>query len=374
MANGTKNVLVTGGAGFIGSHVVDTLIDNGYTVRVLDNLAPPTHNGKLPEWFNKKAEFLKGDVRIKKDWRKALNGVEAVIHLAAYMDQHPDFSNYVSTNVESIALMFESVVENKIPIKKIIAASSQSVYGHGKYRCKNHGSIYPEPRTINDLKNRHWDYLCKDCGETLTFLPEKEDDTLFPQIPYGISKLASEQLLMNLGKKYGVSSVISRVSIALGPRQSFRHFYSGALRAFAVNVLNNEPIKINEDGQQSRDFVDVRDTASAYLKVLEDSRADFQIFNFGSGNNTKIIDLAEMVSNAAEVPFWPSLNNRFRAGDARHSPMDMDKLKALGWRPKYALAEAVSEYLKWVRQFKNLKENLDKNYDQLKKEGILFGY
>ena len=337
MANGTKNVLVTGGAGFIGSHVVDTLIDNGYTVRVLDNLAPPTHNGKLPEWFNKKAEFLKGDVRIKKDWRKALNGVEAVIHLAAYMDQHPDFSNYVSTNVESIALMFESVVENKIPIKKIIAASSQSVYGHGKYRCKNHGSIYPEPRTINDLKNRRWDYICKDCGETLTFLPEKEDDTLFPQIPYGISKLASEQLLMNLAK-------------------------------------NNEPIKINEDGQQSRDFVDVRDTASAYLKVLEDSRADFQIFNFGSGNNTKIIDLAEMVSNAAEVPFWPSLNNRFRAGDARHSPMDMDKLKALGWRPKYALAEAVSEYLKWVRQFKNLKENLDKNYDQLKKEGILFGY
>src|SRR3989344_7278530 len=119
MRKNKELVLVTGGAGFIGGHLVDALIKDNYRVRVLDNLAPPTHNGKLPEWFNKKAEFLKGDVRIKKDWRKALNGVEAVIHLAAYMDQHPDFSNYVSTNVESIALMFESVVENKIPIKKI---------------------------------------------------------------------------------------------------------------------------------------------------------------------------------------------------------------------------------------------------------------
>src|SRR3989344_7031044 len=145
MENNIKTILVTGGAGFIGSHVVDELINHGYSVRVLDNLAPPTHDGKLPEWFNKKAEFLKGDVRVKKDWQKALDGVDAVIHLAAYMDQHPDFSNYISTNVESIALLYELILENKLPIKKIISASSQSVYGYGKYQCKHHGLIYPRP-------------------------------------------------------------------------------------------------------------------------------------------------------------------------------------------------------------------------------------
>lgn len=374
MEKNIKTILVTGGAGFIGSHVVDELINQGYQVRVLDNLSPPTHDGKLPEWFNKKAEFVKGDVRNKEDWKKALKNIDAVIHLAAYMDYHPDFSTYIRTNLESIALLYELILENKLPIKKIIAASSQSVYGQGKYFCKNHGEIYPTARSMDQLQKAQWECTCPKCGKDMKPLPEKEDDTLLPQTPYGISKLASEELLMNLGQRYGVASVVSRVSIALGPRQSFRHFYSGALRAFAVNVLSREPIKMNEDGDHSRNFVHVRDVASAYLKVLEDERANFQAFNFGGRENTKIVDLARTVSEVAGVPFQPSLNNRFRVGDARHSLMDISKLEALGWSPKYSLKDAVREYFEWIRQFGNLKENLDQSYNRLKEEGILHGY
>src|SRR3989344_5776515 len=160
-------VLVAGGAGFIGSHLVDALVLRGYAVRVLDNLCPPSHNGKLPEWFNKKAEFVKGDVRVKKDWKKALRGVSYVFHLAAYMDYHLDFSNYFRTNTESAALLYEVIVEQKLPVKKIILASSQAVYGEGKYWCAKHKEVYAIPRGEAQLKKKDWECRCH-CGRKFT--------------------------------------------------------------------------------------------------------------------------------------------------------------------------------------------------------------
>lgn len=366
-----KNILVTGGAGFIGTHVVKQLLDSGCRVRVLDNLGPPTHDGQLPAWFDKRAEFLLGDVRDKEDWRQALAGMDAVIHLAAYMDYHPDFSAYVTTNIESVALLFEVILEDKLSIQKIIASSSQSVYGEGKYKCSEHGIIYPAPRSEEQLASQQWEQLCPQCGRVMTILPEEEDDALKPLTPYGISKLTSEQLLMNLGKRYRVPAVALRYSIALGPHQSFRHFYSGALRAFAVNALNDEPIAMNEDAQQTRDFVDVADVAAAHLVVLTNPQADFQSFNVGSGRVTRVMELAEIVAKIAGVEFKPFLSNRYRVGDGRHAAMNVDKLKALGWSPKHSLEETVRSYIDWVKGFGNLKEVMEKNYQQLEQQGIL---
>lgn len=371
MITGIKNILVTGGAGFIGSHVVDKLLSAGYQVRILDNLQPPTHDGILPAWVNRQAEFIKGDVRNKEDWRQALSGVDAIIHLAAFMDNLLDFSRYIRTNVESIALLFEVIEEEKLPIKKIVAASSQSVYGEGKYRCPEHGELYLPSRSREQLERRDWEQKCPHCGSVMEPAPEREDDELKPQIPYGIAKLASERLLENLGRRYNIPVTLLRFSIVLGPRQSFRHFYSGALRAFAVYVLNREPIKMNEDGSQSRDFVHVKDVASAHLKVLEDPRADYQIFNVGSGIITKIIDLAKLVASEARVEFKPDLAARYRLGDARHSLMNVEKLKSLGWQPQFTLEDAVHDYLQWVKQFSNLKEILEKTRNQMLQQGIL---
>ncbi len=371
MSNSIKKILVTGGAGFIGSHVVNALIENGYTVRVLDNLAPPTHDGELPEWLNKRAEVMVGDVRKKEDWKKALEDMDAVVHLAAYMDYHLDFSTYIKTNIESIALLFEVIEEEKLDIKKVVAASSQSVYGDGMSYCKTHGEIVSSVRKEDDLKNGEWEQKCSECGTNVEPVLQKEDDELIPQTPYGISKLASEHLLKNLGKRYNIPVVLMRYSIVLGPHQSFRHFYSGALRSFVVDALSGQPIRMNEDGSQMRDFIDVRDVASAHLIVLKEDKANFESFNVGLGEGTKIIDLASTVSKEAGVDFNPEMGGRYRVGDSKYSLMNSNKLKNLGWKPQYSLQDSVRDYIKWVSQFDGLKEKLDKTYEKMYKEGTL---
>src|SRR3989344_6449994 len=180
-------ILVTGGAGFIGSHLVQALLERGYSVRVLDNLSPPTHDGTLPPWFPKEAEFIKGDVRDKEDWTRALDGVSFVFHLAAYADVHPDFHTYFEVNNGGTALMYEVIVERKLPVRKIIAASSQSVYGEGKYICSVHGIEYPPPRSKSQLSRGEWEVVCPVGNEAMEVVFEKEDDELHPVIPYGIS-------------------------------------------------------------------------------------------------------------------------------------------------------------------------------------------
>jgi len=200
---------------------------------------------------------------------------------------------------------------------------------------------------------------------------EREDDELKPQIPYGISKLTSEYLLKNLGRRYNIPVVLLRFSIVLGPRQSFRHFYSGALRAFSVYALAGEQIKMNEDGLQTRDFVHVQDVASAHRLALEDSRLDYESFNVGSGEVTRIIDLAAIVAQEAGREFNPSVGVRYRHGDARHQHMDSSKLKGLGWKPQFTLQDMVDDYMQWIRQFSNLKEILNKTNSQMFQQGIL---
>jgi dTDP-L-rhamnose 4-epimerase len=363
--------LVTGGAGFIGSHLVDALINQGYRVRVLDNLAPPTHNGKLPDWFNKKAQFVKGDVRLKKDWLKALRDVSYVFHLAAYMDYHPDFSAYIDTNTKSAALLYELIVEKKLPVKKVVVASSQSVYGEGKYYCVKHGIFYPEARPEAQLKKHQWEVICPQDQKPAKILPEKETDQLNPQIPYGISKQALEKLILALGKIYQIPSVVLRFSIVQGGRQSFRHFYSGALRDFSVRALAGLPMAMQEDGRQNRDFVSVHDVISAHLKVLHDSRADYEIFNVGRGKATRVRELAKKVCLAVGAPYRPHFSGVFRINAPRHSIMDISKLKKLGWRPEHSLEDNVREYMHFIKKHPEAIKFLLKTYRDMDKAKIL---
>lgn len=364
-------VLVTGGAGFIGSHLVDSLIATGYMVRVLDNLALPTHNGRLPEWFNKKAEFLKGDVRNKKDLAKALIGADYVFHLAAYMDFRLDFSTYFASNTISTAMIYEIIVEKKLPVKKIIVTSSQSVYGEGKYKCKKHGVIYMPHRSKNQLKKRDWEMRCHSDGVVMKPVAECEDDVLNPQIPYGISKLAAERTAMVLGKIYSIPTVAVRYSIVHGPRQSFRHFYSGALRAFSVQALSGQPLSIHEDGKQIRDFVNIKDVTAAHLKLLTDPRADFEAFNIGSGQITTVSDIANLVAKTTGVHTKPAVTGEYRLNTPRHQIMDINKLKNLGWAPKHTLEDNVREYVQWVKNYPEAKKYWAESNRLLKKQKIV---
>src|SRR3989344_4903889 len=364
-------ILVTGGAGFIGSHLVDALITKGYSVRILDNLSAPTHNGKPPSWLNKKAEFIKGDVREKKDWVDALMGVSFVFHLASYMDYHLDFSKYFDTNAKSTALMYEIVVGNRLPVKKIIVASSQSPYGEGKYKCRKHGIFYAQSRSVDQLKKHEWEVCCPQDRTVAKILPELETDQLHPQIPYAVSKIASERLCLILGKTYSIPSVALRYSIVQGSRQSFRHFYSGALRDFSVRAIMGLPIVTQEDAMQIRDFVNVSDVVDAHLLVLHSKKADYQVFNVGSGKATKIIDLANTVCKVTGAKHSPVATREFRINSPRNSIMNIDKLKKLGYTPKRTLEDSVAEYVDWVRNYPEAISYLKNAYAKMYKEGIL---
>jgi dTDP-L-rhamnose 4-epimerase len=342
-------VLVTGGAGFIGSHTVDELLREGYTVRVLDALLPPVHRpGHQPDYLPREVEFIHGDVRQRADWERALDGVEAVFHFAAYQDYLPDFSTFFTVNVVSTALLYELIVEKRLPIQKVIVASSQAVYGEGRY-CRADGSaVYPGQRPAEQLARHEWELRDAETGEPLR--PDITDEsTVRPHNSYAISKHTKEQIALSLGKRYGIPSVSMRYSIVQGPRQSFRNAYSGALRIFAMQALAGARPVIYEDGLQLRDYVYVGDVARANLLVLQDARADYRAFNVGAGQAWTVLEFAKIMTEAAGRPdLEPVIPGEYRFGDTRHIVSDVAHLGALGWEPQGHPSQSARDYLDWA--------------------------
>lgn len=367
-----RKVLITGGAGFIGSHLADALAAQGYKIKILDNLTPPVHTGKWPNYLFKKGyQLIRGDVREKKDWMKALKGVDYVFHFAAYQDQLPNFSKYFDVNTKSTALLYEIIVEKKLPIKKVILASTQFVYGDGRYFCPHQKKVfYPEPRLITQLKKKKWDIFCPH-QKPAKFLPFKEEQTLNPPNSYALSKVALENLGLRLGKVYQIPTVILRYSIVQGPRQSPLNMYSGALRIFVSQALAKKPITVFEDGNQLRDFINIEDAIKATLLVFQKKEADFQIFNVGGGRGYKIIDFARMVKKITNSDSPILLRGDFRKTDTRHAVSDIKKLKKLGWQPKYTPEKSIREYLQWFKEEKFDNKKILKLIQKAQKELLL---
>jgi dTDP-L-rhamnose 4-epimerase len=352
-------VLVTGGAGFIGSHTVDALLAQGHEVRILDALVPPVHIDRaLPGYVPKgDVDFIYGDVRRRACWEKSLEGVEAVFHLAAYQDYLPDFSTFFHTNTVSTAHLYEVIVEKRLPVRKVIVASSQAVYGEGCYECPGdecRGAsggrprvTYPEIRDESRMSRGLWDILCPDCGTPM--VPQWTDEsTVNPQNQYGISKYTQELISLNLGRRYGIPTVCLRYSIVHGARQSFRNAYSGVLRIFTQQLLSGKPPICYEDGQQLRDYVSVHDAVRANLLALNGTAADFQILNVGGDRRISVTDYARLMSQRANVGIDPQVPGVYRFGDARHIFSSVAKLKALGWTPTVSLEAIVDEYVTWA--------------------------
>ena len=350
----TKKVLITGGAGFIGSHTADALSKLGYKIRILDILEPPVHNYRWPDYIlNKGYELIKGDVSDKKTLKKALKGVNYIYHFAAYQDQRLDFSKFFKTNVVSTALLYEIILEEKLPVKKIILASSQFVYGDGCHYCfsDKKNIFYPELRTLKQLENKQWNILCPD-RKPAKFIPFKENQLLNPSNSYGLSKMALEQIGLKLGKTYNIPTVILRYSIVQGARQSPHNLYSGALRIFITQALAAKPITVYEDGNQLRDFVNIKDVVRANLLVLKNPKANFEIFNVGGDRAYKILDLAKRVKKITK-PTSPIVISGFRRTDTRHAISDISKIKKLDWHPRYTAEDSIKEYLKWLKLYQS---------------------
>jgi len=349
-------VLITGGAGFIGSHTADELEKRGYKIRILDNLNPKTHFGKWPEWVKPGWEKIKGDVRNRTTMLRALKGADYVIHLAAMMDLLPDYSQFMESNVTSTALIYELIVEKKLPIKKVIVASSQFVYGEGRARCEADGDINCPIRTTEQLVRGEWNPVCPKCGRQVRSLPllETHQD---PPNQYSISKYAQELIALKIGRMNNIPSVAMRYSIVHGPRQSLKNAYSGALRIITLQMLAGRTPSIYEDGGQLRDYVSVYDTARANAVVLEDERANYENFNVGGGVGITVLELANIIAREVNFPKTLAANGQFRVGDIRDAVSDISKLAGLGWKPTVSEEETVREYVRWVKE-----QKLDRDY------------
>ena len=349
-------VLVTGGAGFIGSHTVDLLLERGYQVRVLDALLPPVHrHGRLPEYVPRDVEFIRGDVRSGEDMDKALVDVDYVFHLAAYQDYLTDFSKFATTNDAGTALLYELIVNRRLPVQKVVVASSQAVYGEGKHSCPEHGVQYPELRATEELLRGQWEPLCRECGHTMTPLLTDEA-RVNPHNQYAVSKFAQELYALTLGKRYGIPTVAMRYSITQGPRQSFFNAYSGICRIFTMRLLHDQQPVAYEDGQQLRDYVYVRDVARANLLVLLREEADYQVFNVGGGKATTVLEYAHLVARTMGKDVEPKVPGEFRFGDTRHVFSDIAKLCNLGWEPLTPLPWIVEEYVDWAKSQPETKD------------------
>jgi len=391
-----SRALVTGGAGFIGSHTVDLLLEKGYEIRILDNLQPRVHPRGKPVWVPKQAEFIQGDVANRADLARALQGVDYVFHLAAYQDYLPDFSTFIHTNAESTALLFELIVSDRrrYPVQKIVFASSQSVCGEGRYLCGTtadgrrptaasnhpiggrrsavggHGTIVPPPRSLEQLRCGDWEIHCPICSEYMQPLLIDED-TISPGTTYGISKYAIELLADRLGRRYGIPTVCMRYTYVQGPRNSFYNAYSGVARRFALRLLHGLPPIIYEDGQQLRDYVNVRDAARANVLVLEDPRADYQVFNVGGGRAVTVLEFARIMLEAFDSDLEPLIPGEFRLGDTRHTVSDISKLRALGWEPTIPVEQNPAEYVAWIKEQRGTEEYLEEAERIMREQGVV---
>ena len=379
-----RSILVTGGAGFIGSHLVDNLIANGNHVRVLDNLDPQIHGpGRLlPDYYNSKAEYIIGDIRNNSILRSAVKGMEIIYHLAATVGVGQSMYNiqrYVDVNCGGTASLLDVIVneqKNRRCVKKIIVASSMSNYGEGAYVCPTHGQVSPRVRSSHQLHKHNWELSCPEtvsngiCGKRLQPEPTPESKPLQATSVYAVTKKTQEELCSSISKAYEIPIVSLRFFNTYGKRQSLSNPYTGIVAIFSSRLLNNKPPMIFEDGNQSRDFVHVSDVVQANLLAMEET-FPAGIYNVGTGLPIKILDIAHSLAELMNVDIKPYIYNQFRSGDIRHCYADIAKISKQGYVPRVNLTDGLADLVGWMRE-QEAEDLFEKASTSLQTRGLIF--
>ena len=347
-ANGER-ALVTGGAGLIGSHLSDLLLEEGYRVRILDNLEPQTHRKGRPPWIPAEAEFLDADVRDRDALRAALEGVDVVFHQAAYGGYMPEISKYVHVNSFGTAQMLEIIRDENLPVRKVVVASSQAVYREGAATCPEHGLVFPEARSAEQLVAGDYAVHCPVCGAPTTPAETPEEAPTGGETVYAITKADQERLVLTWGRQTGIPAVALRYSCTYGPRQSIFNPYTGVIAIFATRLLNGEPPVLYEDGEQTRDFCYVEDVARANVLAAATDALDGLPVNVGSGRATTIREVAEIVAGVLDVSIEPVVRGEVRPGEMRHLISGISRARSIGFEPRVDLADGIGRYLEWIR-------------------------
>jgi dTDP-L-rhamnose 4-epimerase len=366
-----KRALVTGGAGLIGSHVVDLLVSEGWAVRALDNLEPQTHRRGKPTWINPKAEFTQGDIRDCDTITAALNGIDVVFHQAAFGGYMPEMTKFVHVNSLATAQMLELIREKDLPIKKIIVASSQAVYSEGAGECPKHGLVFPSVRPIEQLQRGDWEVHCPVCGSITKSVPTPENAPVGGETVYGLTKVDQERLVLLWGKQIGIPTVALRYSCTYGPRQSIFNPYTGVIAIFCTRLLNNLPPVLYEDGEQTRDFSFVEDIARANLLAADTDKLDGLAVNIGSAHGTPIREIAEQLGDILKIDIAPEMNGEFRPGEMRHLTSDTNLARSAGYKPTVDLADGMARYIAWIRTQSDIRDYFSEASEILKNKGIV---
>ena len=375
-----KRILITGGAGFIGSNLALSLIKKGYIVTVLDNLSEQIH-GRNPDTsflyksIINKVIFIRGDVTKREDWTKALIGQDAVIHLAAETgigQSMYEIYKYSNVNIGGSALFLDILANSRHQIKKIIVASSRAIYGEGRYYCSSHGEVYPLTRNEKDLVKGFFECKCPLCDKSIELLSTHEDSKIQPQCVYAITKYNQEQLFLVAGKSLNIPAVAFRYQNVYGPGQSLSNPYTGILSIFSTQIKNGKPMNIFEDGRESRDFVYIDDVANATILGLENDQANFNVYNVGTGEQVNVLQIAHTLVNLYRSGVSINVTGNFRMGDIRHNYADLTKIrKDLNFRPEYQFEQGMSRFVEWVNSQEVEESKYLNSIKELKERGLL---
>ena len=347
-----KRILVTGGAGFVGSHLVDALLAQGHEVRVYDNLTPQVHSDGLPGYFPSGAELMQGDMRHQERVREAVRNIDVVFHLAAAVgvgQSMYEISHYMGANTQGTANLLQALLDIRCHVEKLIVASSMSIYGEGKYLCPDCGEVAPPPRPLQQLKRKTWEALCPRCGQVLQPVPTDESKPLQSTSIYALSKKDQEEMVLLFGRTYQVPVVALRYFNIYGSRQALSNPYTGVAAIFASRLMNGNPPLVFEDGMQKRDFVSVHDVVAANLLAMERAQTDGMAHSIGSGQPITICGVAAELARALGTETDPQITGKYRAGDIRHCFADISAAqKVLGYRPRVSFGEGIQELVQWL--------------------------
>jgi dTDP-L-rhamnose 4-epimerase len=371
-----ERILITGGAGFIGSHLCQRLVSLGFEVTVYDNLSPQIHGFAEHLGLPPEAAFLKGDIRDRDGLETALEGQDIVVHLAAETGTGQsmyELTRYEQVNVYGTALLMDLITRQKVrTVRKVVVASSRAIYGEGAYRCVVHGIVYPKTRTFDDMSDGEFDCRCPHCGQICESAPTEEHCPFSPSSYYGITKQVQEQTVLLVGQSLGISAYALRYQNVYGPGQSLANPYTGILAVFTNLARANRPIRIFEDGKESRDFVHVQDVVDATCLAIAQPGTEIDRFNVGGGEKVDVLTVAQTVVDFFRSTSKIEVTGEFRTGDIRHNLANLSYVqRRLGYRPKRIFKLGVAEFLSWAA-LRELKDNgFANSMDELRSRGLL---
>lgn len=374
------NILITGGAGFIGSNIALKLVSQGHNVTVLDNLSEQIH-GNNPEITSPlyrsiigRVIFIKGSVTSREDWLKALDGVDGVIHLAAETGTGQsmyDIEKYVDTNIGGTALLLDILTNTKHNVKRVVVAESRAIYGEGKYHCSRCGDVYPLERKDEDMSTGDFECKCPKCGGEVELVATTEDSAIHPSSVYGITKQVQGQLVHLVCKSIGIESVSFRYQNVYGPGQSLSNPYTGILSIFSTRIKNHNGLKIFEDGKESRDFVYIDDVVDATILGLTTPGISGQVFNIGTGIATDVLTVANTLIKYYGIDVPVTVSGNYRLGDIRHNFADISNARnLLGFEPKWSFDKGIEQFVSWVNNQEIQEDKYDASIEEMKKKGL----